>query len=162
MFHYVTPILIMSEPVATPASVACPNCGNTNPADQVRCFNCQRLLPKAGTSTEGGASTLVRRQMPVPAGVEAGTLSRISGWIILLLGCIGGLVIIAKHGSVEVGFGQVIQNPVAVWGGLAVILQSIMWTILSLAVAAAAENSAEMRREIWDLRSELRAGKSGD
>jgi hypothetical protein len=100
--------------------------------------------------------------MPMPAGVETGALSRIVGGIVLVLGCIGGLVIMSKYGSIEVGFGQTVRNPMAIWAGVGVIVQSVMWAVFGFAIAAAAENSAAMRQELWELRNEARTTGCGN
>jgi hypothetical protein len=50
----------------------------------------------------------------------------------------------------------------AIWAGVGVIVQSVMWAVFGFAIAAAAENSAAMRQELWELRNEARTTGCGN
>jgi len=86
---------------------------------------------------------------------------RVIGGLVLVIGILGGFATIEEFGTIEGPFGMTASNPVGVWMGIGIIAQSILWSVLSFALAAA-ENSALVRTELWELRNELRAAASRD
>lgn len=131
-------------------TVICPQCKGRNIASNDLCTAC-------GNSLEGAspwnATTAGQSDFP---GTESAGVLRALAWLTLIGGVIGALAIYATYGTVGSSdtYGYVTQqsNPVAGWIAAAVFAQGIVACVLFHAVAAAAENSAEIRRTLAEMR----------
>ena len=86
---------------------------------------------------------------PEYAGVASATALRVVAWLYVVGAAIAAIVIYGKFGLVEVpsayGYTSSVSNPVAGWISVAVFVQGFVTCVLFHAVAAAAENTAEIR-----------------
>lgn len=123
--------------------VGCPNCATRNIATNVLCTSC-------GNRLRGGTAESSTPAVAAIPGDDSANALRVFGWLGLIGGAIAGFLIYGEYGTVEVptGFGYTATrtNPVAGWIAIAVFVQGLVSCVLFHGVAAAAENTAEIRR----------------